>query len=106
MNTSGPITPSNIVLARPLNEFRSTVSPVRSRGLMSSPRLIEVVTEAHARPARRAVCLLIEAERAGEVERVGEILLIRHIVDEGIKLPALAVWLIRCPQVCDRVALL
>src|SRR5262245_21326064 len=89
MNTSGPTTPSRIALTSVRD---SVASPARTVPVASMPSpLLEVVAEAQARPERLAVGLLVEAEGAGEVERVNEVFLVRDVVDEGHDLPRRAV---------------
>src|SRR6476620_12739048 len=103
MNTSGPTTPSRIALTMERDELISTARrPVATDDIVCAS--VEVVAEAHAAPARTPERLLVEAERAGEVERVDEVFLVGEVVDPGGEFPV--VPRVRQACVADRVAVL
>src|SRR5688572_9915911 len=104
INTSGPTTPSRIALT---SDRDSLASPARAVPVTSMPSpSLEAVAEADTVPARFTVRELVEAEGAGEVEGVDQVLLVRDVVDEGRDLPRRSVIRIREPQVAHRVAVL
>src|SRR5678815_213863 len=86
MNTSGPTTPSRIDATSARRSLTSTARAALRRSRIDTPSA-EVVAEAHAAPARPSVGLLVEAERAREVECVREVFLVGRVVQERRDLP-------------------